>query len=204
MQSLPMMLTMFPNYPVAALMLLIVGTLCIRYRDKRCDSLLLMALAILPVTLGFLFVERSLTFLAPVKYDEYLYLFDAKLGLPEYRIGLFLRHHPVWLVITATIYNLLPYEIVVIYGMYLWKYSEAEARQTVYTQFLMYTLIPTLYVVCPAVGPAFAFHGFPFVTPEIASPHGLSIVLGWLNCLPSGHFGMSLSDRVLCKRKWKP
>jgi hypothetical protein len=194
-------LLLFPNPLPMLLLLPFSGWISVKYRSKRADALLLMTLSIMPVSLITVNLIRAMDVFAPFKYDQYFYLMDLNFGDPAYRIGIYLAAHPIQQAVIDIIYNLLPYELVVVFGMHLWKTSIEEAWRAAWANFLLFALIVPLYMLFPAVGPGIAFSGYPYTHPDIVTPH-LMTVSGLPNCMPSGHFAMSLLT-IWLVRKWK-
>src|SRR3569833_1199050 len=106
--------SIFPN-PLPMLLIIPFCTwLVIRYpRDKRTDAMLLIGMLILPVSYLVIHAIRALTYISPLKYDQFFYIMDLRLGDPSYKLGMFLVHHAFIRGVIANIYNLLPYELVV-------------------------------------------------------------------------------------------
>jgi hypothetical protein len=192
----------FPNIFPILIILPACGLLMIwRPRDKRCELMFWLSLFIIPLACTVVSIGRYLSYLAPLKYDQYLYRIELHFGLPGYHMAQFLSYHPMLLKVVLTIYNLLPYEILAVFAVYLWKESIEEALMTLETQALLYLMIFFLYVVYPASGPNAAFAGFPNVLPNITTPHPI-FLMDSPNCMPSGHFGTALLT-LWFMRKWK-
>jgi len=142
-----------------------------------------------------------MSFVAPYKYAQYLYLIDLKLGDPTYKIGMYLGQHSFIHGLIAIIYNVLPYELFVIFFAYAWQDNLDEAWRAVRANVMLYGLIVPLYMLVPASGPGFAFPGFPFIRPDISVAHAIALN-GAPNCLPSGHLSAALIAIWQCRR-WR-
>lgn len=194
-------LLLFPN-PLPLLVILpSAGWLSIKYRSQKTDAMLLMALCIVPASLLTITLIKQATVLAPLKYDQFFYLMDMRLGDPAYRIGCYLYAHPVQKAAIEVVYNVLPYELIAVFALRLWKTTITDAWRAVYGVFLLYALIVPLYMLFPAVGPGIAFAGYPYMRPGIEVAERMA-VYGAPNCMPSGHFAMTLLT-IWQVRKWK-
>jgi hypothetical protein len=196
-----LMFLMFPNPLPLLLLLPFAGWVVVKYPSRKADAWLLMSLATVPLSLAVLTTIGKLSCLAPVKYDQYFYLMDLRLGDPSYTIGVFLAGHPICNRIIQVIYNLLPYEVIAIFGANLWRTSLAEAGRSLWAYFLMYSIILPLYLIFPAAGPGLAFPGFPYIHPAIVVPHVMALRAA-PNCMPSGHFAQALLT-IWLARKWR-
>lgn len=194
-------LQLFPN-PLPWLVLLpSAGWLSAKYRSKKTDAMLLMTLCIVPASLLTITIIKQATIIAPLKYDQFFYLMDLRLGNPAYRLGGYLYAHPLQKGAIEVVYNVLPYELIAVFAMRLWKTTIEDAWQAVYGVFLLYALILPLYLLFPAVGPGIAFAGYPFIQPGIEVAQRMA-VYGAPNCMPSGHFAMTLLT-IWQVRRWK-
>jgi hypothetical protein len=141
--------------------------------------------------------------LRPRTFDAFLLTFDGSLGFqPSFSLGRFLVHHPALWDLTTVVYYAMPLGAAVLYGAY-----RVRARQPVAVLALFLTLMAAgllEYVIFPAVGPGYAFHGlYPFRLPDLAglmtgaagigpAVGMLTIPVGARNCMPSLHLAGAL------------
>lgn len=173
--------------------LLVMAARCLGHPGERravCRRTLvvLALLTYLGFCLGFYLSFAKL--ILPTKFDYYLYNFDGSLGFQaSFLVGKLTARFP-WLFWTEVmVYNSFGFWFSLVYA------AHANTRKAypvdVIKMLVGNALIGfSLYMICPATGPKYAFPSFPNVPgPVHAAPVLLS---GVPNAIPSLHFGGAL------------
>jgi len=158
---------------------------------KRTEWLLGATMVAVPLgMIAEFFVER-LSWLCPLKYDQYVYRIDSRYGQPSFVLGRAVYPH-LWLrVFLGDSYALLPLVIVGVFAVTLWRCSEAEALGVARAFAVNLLAAVPLYLLFPVCGPKFAFVNFPYQQPLHLAPH--LIALGAApNGIPSVHMSSAL------------
>jgi hypothetical protein len=138
--------------------------------------------------------------LLPRKFDYYLYNFDGSLGFqPSFLAGRLLRGFRPLLWIELMVYNCFGFWFSVVYAAH--ANTRAKYPVNVVKMLVVNALIGfSLYFICPAMGPKYAFPSFPNFAPAIqAAP---LLMKGAPNAIPSLHFSGALLICWFC-RPWK-
>ena len=123
----------------------------------------------------------------PRKFDYYLYQFDGALGIqPAFLAGrLFARFRPLFW-IELMVYNCFGFWFSIIYAAHAntrVKYPVNVVKMLVANALIGFSL----YFLCPAMGPKYAFPAFPDLPAAVrATP---VLLWGVPNAMPSLHFG---------------
>lgn len=188
---------LFVEYPVlvviaAALIFVGIRMVLVPSDRKRCDWFLAAAALALPANMISEGTALLLSHLRPMKLDEYVFQLDGQFGFQaSFAIGRFLAYHS-WLKILCNIaYSILPCAVLIVFGLYLWRRSEAETLTVLRTFLLNLFLAVPIYLLAPACGPAFAFPGFPFSPPDHLIAHPIELFAA-PNCIPSVHMSTTL------------
>lgn len=136
----------------------------------------------------------------PRKFDYYLYNFDGSLGFqPAFLAGRLLgRFQPLFWV-ELMVYNCFGFWFSVVYAVHAnarAKYPVNVVGMLVANAFIGFSL----YFLCPAMGPKYAFPSFPNFAPAIHSAP--AVLSGVPNAIPSLHFGGAVLIFWFC-RPWK-
>ena len=136
----------------------------------------------------------------PNKFDYLLYHFDGALGLqPSFIVGRVVRSsRPLYWVLMMT-YNCFGYWFSLLYAAHAGarvKYPVSIIKMLVANGLIG----ASLYFVCPAMGPKYAFSNFPNL-PSLV-PHAAVVASGPPNAMPSLHFAGALLLLWL-SRPWK-
>jgi hypothetical protein len=188
---------LFVEYPVlvvVAAALIFVGARMVLVPSdrKRCDWFLAATALALPANMLSEGTALLLSYLRPMKLDQYIFQLDGLFGFQaSFTLGRLLAHH-LWLKIPCTVaYSVLPCMVLVVFGFYLWQRSETETLLVLRTFILNLFLAVPIYLLAPACGPAFAFAGFPFSQPNHLVPHAIQLFAA-PNCIPSVHMSTAL------------
>jgi hypothetical protein len=188
---------LFVEYPVlvvvaAALIFVAVRMVLVPSDRKRCDWFLAATALALPANMLSEGTALLLSYLRPIKLDQYVFQLDGLFGFQaSFTLGRLLAHH-LWLKILCTIaYSVLPCMVLVVFGLYLWQRSQTETLRVLRTFLLNLFLAVPIYLLVPACGPAFAFAGFPFSQPAHLIPHPI-LLFAAPNCIPSVHMSTAL------------
>jgi len=138
--------------------------------------------------------------LLPRKFDYYLYNFDGSFGFqPSFLAARLLGASRPLLWIELMVYNCFGFWFSLVYAVHAntrAKYPVNVVRMLVFNALIGFSL----YFICPAMGPKYAFPSFPNFAPAIhAAP---LFVKGAPNAIPSLHFGGALLLCWFC-RPWK-
>jgi hypothetical protein len=128
-----------------------------------------------------------------LKYDYLAFHIDSLIGFqPSFALGRALSHSHWLLIASAFVYEALPLGPVIIFGSYLWLRPTTEAFKALRVLLTAAVAATPIYLLIPASGPVYAFHGFPFRLP--ADPPWLQAVpiAAPPNAVPSVHFAISL------------
>lgn len=137
---------------------------------------------------------------SPRKFDYCLYTFDGSLGIqPAFLAGrLFARFRPLFLT-ERLVYTCFGFWFSVVYAAHAnsrKKYPVDVVKMLVANALIGFSL----YFICPAMGPKYAFPAFPSLPNGVrAAPALLS---GVPNAMPSLHFGGAVLLFWFCK-PWK-
>jgi hypothetical protein len=183
--------------------LIVMAVRCLEKPNPRRDICRRsMSVIALLTYLGFClgFYLPFLRLVLPRKFDYFLYNFDASLGFqPSFlAANLFDRVRPLFWT-ELMVYNSLGLWFAVVYA------AHANARRQ-YPVNILKMLVAnallgfTLYFVCPAMGPKYAFASFPHSPGSVQSVPVL--LSGVPNAMPSLHFGGALLICWFCK-PWK-
>lgn len=176
---------------LASLLVMAVGSLgAATERRAICRrSLGMLALfSYIGICLGFYLPFARL--MLPRKFDYFLYHFDGSLGLqPSFVLGrIFDRFRPVFWT-ELMIYNGFGFWFAVLYAVHAnarQKFPVNLVKMIVANAFIGFSL----YFLCPAMGPKYAFPTFPQVPS--AAPTGAAWMSGVPNAMPSLHFAGTL------------
>ncbi|HUB78956.1 MAG TPA: phosphatase PAP2 family protein [Bryobacteraceae bacterium] len=186
---------------VASLLAIAVGALgAASPRRAVCRRTLgvLALLTYLGFCLGYYLSLAEL--ILPRKFDYYLYRFDGSLGFqPSFLAGRLLRRFPPLFLVEMTVYNCFGFWFSIVYAVH--ANSRAKYPVNVVKMLVVNALAGfSLYFICPAMGPKYAFPSFPNLAPAIqAAP---ILMKGAPNAIPSLHFGGALLLCWFC-RPWK-
>jgi hypothetical protein len=136
----------------------------------------------------------------PRKFDYYLYNFDASLGIqPSFLAGRLFHRFPPLFWTEAMVYNCFGFWFSVVYAAHAnarVKYPVNVVKMLVANALIGFSL----YFLCPAMGPKYAFPSFPILPAAVRSAPAL--LSGIPNAMPSLHFGGALLICWFCK-PWK-
>jgi hypothetical protein len=156
-------------------------------KDKYAD---LCVAAGLPVFLSSLGIFGPITVsMRPATIDGLLRSIDLALGLDGFALARLTDCHKAVFDVLAPVYVFLPLVIALAWVL-------ERSRTLLRSSVVGAILAMPLYLIFPAVGPKFAFAGFP-----LAPAHVLSSVSGMRNCVPSMHctwaflIALNLRDR---------
>jgi PAP2 superfamily len=158
---------------------------------KRTEWMLVIASVAIPVNALAEWAASSLSRLRPLKYDQFIYVFDAFLGQPSFALGRIVEHHMPLKILVSVSYGVLSVMIPLTFAAYLWLCSEEETLVMAKTFVLDFFLAIPIYLIIPVCGPAFAFSGFPFNQPAGLTPHLIAINAA-PNGIPSVHMASAL------------
>jgi hypothetical protein len=136
----------------------------------------------------------------PHKFDYYLYNFDGSLGIqPAFLAGRLFHRFPPLFWTELMVYNCFGFWFSVVYAAH--ANTRVRYPVNVVKMLVSNALIGfSLYFLCPAMGPKFAFPSFPNLPAAVrATPALLS---GLPNAMPSLHFGGAVLLFWFC-RPWK-
>jgi hypothetical protein len=144
-------------------------------------------------------IANNLSRLRPLKYDLFIYRFDAFFGEPSFALGRIVqRHH--WLELILNIaYGIMPTVATVVIGTYIYL-REGELKIAIQALVIGLLAAPVFYLLLPVCGPQYAFPQFPYAAgivvarliPLAAAPNGV----------PSVHTSTALLLLLLCCR-WR-
>ena len=186
---------------IASLVIITVRSLD-RPSERRAVARRTLGILALFTYLGFClgFYLSLAQLLLPYKFDYYLYNFDASLGFEASFLAGRLLARFRWLFwVEFFVYNCLGFWFAVVYA----AHANARAKYpiNVVKMLVVNALIGfSLYFVCPALGPKYAFPSFPQLAPAVQSARVL--LKGAPNAMPSLHFGGALLIFWFC-RPWK-
>ncbi len=128
-------------------------------------------------------------------FDAHLLAADGVIGCqPSFILGRLLTNRPLLWNATATWYYALPLAVGLLCAAHL-RTHRGEVRRLLWMFTSMSLVGFFLYAVCPATGPAYAFHGrFPDSVPNLTGPAlaGLPVPGAPRNAMPSLHFSTAL------------
>ena len=172
-----------------------------RMGDRRWKALLWFS------SLGLLFQfvnAQVLLFLrntCHLKVDLYFFCMDRAFGQPSFCIARFLTSHH-WLSSSSMMaYWFLSVPLYVLGAMYFLTQSRLASMTYVRTLLLNFGLCVPLYLMVPVAGPAHAFDGFPWVSPDVDMPQAVSFI-----AIPNGFPSIHTSTALLIlyfARRWK-
>ncbi len=179
-----------------SLAMLAIAALAGNGETRKAKAVTLGAACVLP----FMWIVTALTLplttkLYPSAYDLYLYAFDASLGIqPSFSIGRMFQHFH-WIQNTSEIaYYALPLDVSLLYAWH--RTRDRQMPVNLLPLFLSTTAVGfTLYYLCPASGPVYAFPKlFPWTAPPLASLaiEPIAIADAARNAMPSLHFSAAL------------
>ena len=152
----------------------------------------------LGVCLGFYLSFAKLAL--PRKFDYYLYNFDGALGFqPSFLAGDLLQRSSLLFWTEVMVYNCFGFWFSVVYAAHAnsgKRYPVNIVKMIVANAFIGFSL----YFLCPAMGPKYAFPAFPHLPGPVQSASVL--LTGVPNAIPSLHFGGALILCWFC-RPWK-
>jgi hypothetical protein len=152
--------------------------------------LAISALAI-PLTAVVRWVADSLSPLRPLKYDQFVYRFDALLGQPSFALGAAVYRSPLLMDLVGIAYDMMTAMMVLAIGAYLWLKTDEEVGLLLKALLFNLLFALPLYLLFPVCGPRFAFAGFPFEHPAHVIPHPIALVAA-PNGVPSVHTSTAL------------
>jgi hypothetical protein len=177
----------------------------INWRRKEADQHWNLLWKLLAVSTPFVLITNSvvdsLKYLMPTKENLYFFYADRLLGQPSFRVGQFLQGHPSLGNACLMAYVLLPIPVFVLAALYAFAQSPIVTRVYVRTLMLNVGLCIPLYLAFPVAGPCYAFAGFPWIMPEVVSPHSV-IFTAIPNGFPSVHTSTALLFLHFASR-WK-
>jgi PAP2 superfamily len=191
-------------YPAVPCIFFLVIAMAVRWfllpsDRKRTEWMLVIASVALPVNALAEWAASSLSTLRPLKYDQFIYRFDALLGQPSFALGRLVEHHLSLKILVSVSYGMLSVMIPLTFAAYLWLCSEEETIVMAKAFILDFFLAVPIYLIIPVCGPAFAFPGFPFNQPAALAPHLVAINAA-PNGIPSVHFASALLILWFLKR----
>jgi len=137
----------------------------------------------------------------PFKFDLYFFYIDRAFGQPSFGIARFLNSHH-WLFSSSMMaYWILSVPVYVLGAMYFLTQSRPASITYVRTLLLNFGLCVPLYLMVPVAGPAHAFDGFPWVSPDVDMPQAVSFI-----AIPNGFPSIHTSTALLIlyfARRWK-
>jgi hypothetical protein len=184
------------TYPSVILTLVLILWLTARWSlapsdRKRTEWMLVVAALAVPADGIAQGLANSLSCLRLLKYDEFVYNFDALLGQPSFVLGRLVEHHTLLMIIVSVSYGLLPMAILGTFAAYLWGRSQAESLVVLRTFILNLLASVPLYLLFPVCGPKAAFAHFPNQAPFHLTPHLLRLA-ATPNGVPSVHTSSAL------------
>jgi hypothetical protein len=134
--------------------------------------------------------------LSPVTFDVNLLAADGTLGYqPSFVLGSMIARHPLLWNLTSIVYYALPFAVALLCAARL-KEDPLQVRRLLWLFGTLSVAGFSLYTVCPATGPAYAFHDlFPWKPPHLADLAlgvALSVPGAPRNAMPSLHFSAAL------------
>lgn len=134
--------------------------------------------------------------LSPVAFDSHLLAADGTLGFqPSFVLGGLVQGRPLPLNLASTVYYGLPLASALLCAVQLERNSR-QVRRLLWLFGLVGVVGFSLYAVCPATGPIYAFPDwFPWKPPrlsQIALDAALSVPRAPRNAMPSLHFSSAL------------
>jgi hypothetical protein len=133
----------------------------------------------------YLMLSRSSHFSSA---DEMVLAFDKVYGYPEFLLGRMFLSAPVILVVAKAIYAMLVMPVV---AVYLALRDDGLRRRLCASFALMGLSGVVFYQFCPAAGPHYVFHEYPWVVPTL-SPQVKLLPHLILNAVPSVHLAMAV------------
>jgi hypothetical protein len=174
---------------LAGFLLIMVVSFIRGTKDKYDDFCVGAAIPIFCILLTY--ISQITIWLRPVTIDAQLRAVDLSLGLDGFALTRWL--YPTWAwAIVAAIYPSLP---LVMAGA--WAFE--KSRLLLHTAVIGAVLAAPIYLLFPAVGPQYAFFGYPekLASPVPAGPYPR-------NCVPSMHFTWALLLAMNARNKyWK-
>ena len=134
--------------------------------------------------------------LSPVTFDTHLLAADGVLGFqPSFVLGSMVYGRPLLWDLASTVYFALPFAVVLLCAVQL-EERFSEVRRLLWLFGLMSVVGFSVYAVCPAMGPIYAFRDwFPLKPPRLsglALGAALSVPSAPRNAMPSLHFSAAL------------
>lgn len=142
------------------------------------------------------FVLPVTSHLSPVTFDAHLLAADGNLGFqPSFLLGRIIHGRPLLWDLTSTVYYALPFAVALLCAAEL-RRNVSEVSRLLYLFGCMSAVGFSLYAVCPATGPLYAFRDwFPLAHPhlsDLALGAALSVPGAPRNAIPSLHFSTAL------------
>jgi len=142
------------------------------------------------------FVLPVTNHLSPVTFDAHLLAADGNLGFqPSFVLGRMIHGRPLLWDLTSTVYYALPFAVALLCAAEL-RRNVSEVRRLLYLFGCMSAVGFSLYAICPATGPLYAFRDwFPLAHPnlsDLALGVGRSVPGAPRNAIPSLHFSTAL------------
>jgi membrane-associated phospholipid phosphatase len=144
-------------------------------------------------------IADGMSQLRPLKYDLFIYQFDAWFGQPSFALGRIVQRH-IWLeVILQIAYGIMPNVVAAALAAYIYL-AEAELPIVLKAFAINLLAAPAFYLMLPVCGPQFAFPHFPQAAvvitarliPLTAAPNGF----------PSVHTSTALLVLLITWRWW--
>ena len=170
--------------------------------ERRAISRRTMGVLALLTYLGFTlnFYISFARLVLPLKFDHYLYNFDGTLGFQAaFLAGRLTCRFPLIFWTEVMVYNAFGFWFSVVYAVH--ANSRTKFPINVMKMLVANALIGfSLYFLCPATGPKYAFPSFPNLPAAVQSVP--TLLYGVPNAIPSLHFGGTLLICWFC-RPWK-
>jgi len=190
------------NYAIPIVLILIGGWKITKHPGvKRWELLLITSVVFLPFSLVIHLVLTNLSWIVPLKYDQYIFVIDEAFGSPSFYIGRFFLQHPWVGTASEAAYDLMPSALWIVGAAYLWTQPVEDAVRFIWTNLLNCCLAVPLYVVLPVCGPRYAFSTFPSIIPAHVVPHPI-VVMAPPNGVPSVHMSTALLILYFARR-WR-
>lgn len=189
---------------LVALGLLIAGSGIMQIRkprDKRSEGLMLVSIFTFMAMPIIDWILTQLVWIAPIRFDQYVFCFDGVFGQPSFYIGRLFAHYAWFQTICLDAYSLLPCSFLAVATGYFLLQPLEDAIWLTRTIALSCFLAPLLYIILPVTGPRYAFSTFPDTFPLHLVPRPVFLST-FPNGVPSVHVSIALLVLYFARR-WK-
>lgn len=147
---------------------------------------MVISLATMPLSALSIWVADHISELTPLKYDQFVFRFDALLGQPSFVLGSLVFRSQTLQTIATISYGMMPAMVALTLIAYVWLRTKEEMSVLAKAVLFNFVFALPLYLLFPVCGPRYAFPGFPFEQPPHLIPQPIALQYA-PNGIPSIH-----------------